>query len=93
MKLEEVIKKPVLTEKSLLLAKSGWYTFWVDRQASKGQVKEALEKMFNVQVDKVRLLNVRGKPKRWGRYFGRIQDRRKALVKLAKGKLDIFEVK
>ncbi len=93
MKPEDVIKKPVLTEKSLLLAKEGWYTFLIDRRASKGQVKEAIEELFKVKVDKVRLLNVSGKPKRWGRFMGRTEDKRKAVVKLAKGKIDIFEVK
>ncbi|MCD6195110.1 50S ribosomal protein L23 [bacterium] len=93
MKAEDIIKKPVLTEKSLQLAEKGWFTFLVDKKASKGQIKQAIENLFKVEVAEVRVLNVSGKPKRWGRFFGRTQNKRKALVKLTKGKIDIFKVK
>lgn len=93
MKPEDIIKKPVLSEKSLLLAEKGWFTFLIDKKASKGQIKQAVEELFKVEVAEVKVLNVSGKPKRWGRYFGRTQNKRKALVKLSKGKIDIFKVK
>ena len=69
----DVLKKPVLTEKSLALqTEENKYTFDVDLNANKTEVKIAVEKLFNVKVEKVNIMNV--KPKR-----------RKAIVKLAEG--------
>jgi large subunit ribosomal protein L23 len=59
--------------------------FEVDPSANKIQVKDAVEKLFNVKVEEVRLFNVRGKVKRLGRYEGKRRDWRKAYVRLKKG--------
>ena len=73
----DVLKKPVLTEKSLALqTEENKYTFDVDLDANKTEVKIAVEKLFNVKVEKA---------KRMGRYEGKTNKRRKAIVKLAEG--------
>lgn len=82
----DVLKKPVLTEKSLALqTEENKYTFDVDLDANKTEVKIAVEKLFNVKVEKVNIMNVKPKAKRMGRYEGKINKRRKAIVKLAEG--------
>lgn len=82
----DVLKKPVLTEKSLALqTEENKYTFDVDLDANKTEVKIAVEKLFNVKVEKVNIMNVKPKVKRMGRYEGKTNKRRKAIVKLAEG--------
>ena len=82
----DVLKKPVLTEKSLALqTEENKYTFDVDLNANKTEVKIAVEKLFNVKVEKVNIMNVKPKAKRMGRYEGKTNKRRKAIVKLAEG--------
>lgn len=94
MHIHEVVKRPIITEKSNILADLyGQYTFEVDRRANKHQVKEAVEQIFDVDVEKVRIVNV--KPKR-GRYGRRTVVRelawKKAIVTLAPGQhLEVFE--
>lgn len=87
----DVLKKPVLTEKSLTLLDENKYTFDVDVHANKIEIKNAVEKMFNVKVESVNVMNVRPKTKRMGKYVGKTNRRRKAIVKLAEGqKIDLF---
>lgn len=88
----DVLKKPVLTEKSLLLQQNeNKYTFDVDVTANKTEVKVAVEKMFDVKVEKVNIMNVKPKTKRMGRYVGKTNRRRKAIVKLKEGySIDLF---
>lgn len=82
----DVLKKPVLTEKSLALqTEENKYTFDVDLDANKTEVKIAVEKLFNVKVEKVNIMNVKPKAKRMGSYEGKTNKRRKAIVKLAEG--------
>ena len=82
----DVLKKPVLTEKSLLLQQTeNKYTFDVDLNANKTEVKIAVERMFDVKVENVTMMNVKAKTKRMGKYVGKTNRRRKAIVKLAKG--------
>lgn len=85
---------PILTEKSLEVAKSGNYTFWVDRHLSKREIKEAIEAVFKVNVTKVKTLNY--KPMRVRDFRGKFKQilaRRKAVVTLKeKEKIDVFEV-
>lgn len=82
----DVLKKPVLTEKSLALqTEENKYTFDVDLDANKTEVKIAVEKLFNVKVEKVNIMNVKPKAKRMGGYEGKTNKRRKAIVKLAEG--------
>ena len=69
----DVLKKPVLTEKSLALqTEENKYTFDVDLDANKTEVKIAVEKLFNVKVEKVNIMNVKPKAKRMGRYEGKL---------------------
>ena len=87
----DVLKKPVLTEKSLTLLQENKYTFDVDVNANKIEIRNAVEKMFNVKVESVNVMNVRPKTNRVGRYTGKTNRRRKAIVKLAEGhKIDLF---
>lgn len=87
----DVLKKPVLTEKTLTLLDENKYTFDVDVNANKIEIRNAVEKMFNVKVESVNVMNVRPKTKRVGRYTGKTNRRRKAIVKLAEGhKIDLF---
>lgn len=81
-----VIKKPCLTEKGMTLQEIGnQVTFKVDPQANKHEIKDAVESLFNVQVTKVRTLNMTGKKKRMGKHAGRRADWKKAVVSLAEG--------
>lgn len=82
----DVLKKPVLTEKSMTLStEENKYTFDVDVNANKIEIKQAVEAMFGVKVESVNVMNVKPKKKRMGRYEGKINRRRKAIVKLAEG--------
>lgn len=77
----DVLRKPVLTEKSLLLQQTeNKYTFDVDVNANKTEVKDAVEKMFDVKVEKVNIMNVKPKTKRMGRYVGKTKKRKKQLL-------------
>ena len=82
----DVLKKPVLTEKTMTLqANENNYTFDVDVNANKVEIKQAVEAMFGVKVESVNVMNVKPKTKRMGRYEGKTNRRRKAIVKLAEG--------
>lgn len=90
--LHDIVLRPVVTEKtSLLQDRQNTYVFEVALDANKLQVKEAVEKLFGVKVEDVRTYRVRGKVKRFGRYFGKRSNWKKAYVRLAKGDvLDLF---
>jgi len=83
----QIIRRPLVTEKSTILRESGIniLAFEVDINANKIQVKSAVEELFKVKVQEVRLFNVRGKVKRMGRYAGKRRDWRKAYVRLKAG--------
>jgi large subunit ribosomal protein L23 len=82
----QVLLRPVVSEKSTALADSSrQFVFQVARDASKPEVRQAVEKLFNVQVDEVRLANVKGKAKRFGAVQGRRKDWKKAYVRLKAG--------
>ena len=84
--LSNVIKAPVVSEKSTVAAENdNRFVFKVASQATKLQVKKSVELMFNVEVEKVQLLNVKGKTKRFGRFMGKRSDWKKAYVKLKEG--------
>lgn len=88
----DIIIKPVVTEKSMDLLADNKYTFIVDRKANKTEIKNAIEKIFDVRVDKVRTMNVKGKTKRMGRFEGKTPTRKKAIVTLKPGhKIRLFE--
>jgi len=81
----DVLQRPVLSEKAVGEIDAGKYAFFVHPDASRTQVKDAVEKVFRVDVVKVNILYVRGKEKRMGRFVGRTAERKKALVTLAAG--------
>ena len=77
---EEIIVRPVVTEKSNDELQLGKYTFEVNKKATKVQIAKAVEKLFEVKVLKVNTMNVSGKEKRMGRYVGKTSDWKKAIV-------------
>lgn len=79
---EDIIIKPIITEKSNVEMQSGKYTFEVNKKATKVDVKRAVEKLFNVKVLKVNTINVSGKEKRVGRNVGKTADWKKAIVSI-----------
>ena len=82
----EVIKRPVLTEKTTLQKElSNQITFEVDRRANKIEIKDAVERIFKVKVLDVQSMVVRGKTKRVGRFSGKRSDWKKAIVTLKPG--------
>ena len=86
MRANEIIRRPLVTEKSTVLREDGnVIAFEVDPGANKIQVKSAVEELFKVKVEEVRLFNVRGKMKRLGRWAGKRRDWRKAYVRLKAG--------
>ena len=80
----EIIKAPVITEKSMA-KENGKYTFKVDPRANKIEIKNAIEKIFNVKVTSIRTINVKPKKRRVGRYTGLTNRTKKAIVTLAEG--------
>lgn len=85
MDARDIIKAPIITEKTMNLREKNTYVFSVDVRASKTQIKDAVEKIFNVKVDNVNTVNVRAKRKRLGRYIGKTNKVKKAIVKLHEG--------
>ncbi|CAM4185517.1 50S ribosomal protein L23 [Lacicoccus alkaliphilus] len=90
MDARDIIKRPVITERSADLMQADKYTFDVDVKANKTQVKHAVEEIFDVKVEKVNIMNVKPKKKRMGRYEGFTNRRRKAIVTLKEGSIEIF---
>ena len=89
---QDIIIKPVITEKSSYDAAYGKYTFEVAKTATKTDIRNAVEKLFNVKVVSVNTMNVTGKKKRVGRSVGRRPSYKKAIVKLAPGEtIQFFE--
>ena len=77
---EEIIVRPVITEKSNDELQGGKYTFKVSKKATKVDIAKAVEKLFGVKVLKVNTINVNGKEKRVGRNVGKTSDWKKAIV-------------
>lgn len=87
----QIIKKPVVSEKSAKLASDRKYTFEVDKNANKIQIKDAVEQLFEVKVAKVNVINGKPKEKRVGKYSGFTAAITKAIVTLEEGyKIDIY---
>ncbi|ERI95363.1 ribosomal protein L23 [Clostridiales bacterium oral taxon 876 str. F0540] len=78
----DIIRRPVITEKSMASMTDKKYTFIVDVHANKTMVKKAVEDVFGVKVDEVKIMNILGKNKRVGVHFGKRPDYKKAIVKL-----------
>jgi large subunit ribosomal protein L23 len=92
MNLYEILRRPLVTEKSTRLSESGKYVFEVDKRASKDQVRAAVEKAFKVGVVSVNMVKVPGEVKRMGRRALAHPSWKKAIVTLKEGdKIQFFE--
>lgn len=93
--LYEVIKRPIISEKSTALAEvANRYAFEVASQANKQEIRDAVQNLFKVKVKQVRTLIVHGKVKRVGRFETKRANWKKAIVTLAEGnKIDFFQAK
>lgn len=85
MEYRDIIKAPIITEKTASLESQNTYVFSVDVRANKTQIKQAIESIFNVKVENVNTINVKPKTKRVGRYPGKTNKVKKAIVKLKEG--------
>ncbi len=85
-KLANVLLSPIVSEKSSVVAEAeSRIVFKVQKDATKPQIKKSVELMFDVEVESVQVLNVKGKVKRFGRTLGKRSDWKKAYVKLKPG--------
>jgi large subunit ribosomal protein L23 len=98
LRLEDIIRRPLITEKNTMLMEIGQYSFEVDPEANKLQIKAAVEAAFNVRVKAVNTMNVKKKAKsrmasrRGGRIVGHEAAWKKAIVTLQPGdRIDVFE--
>ena len=91
--LHDVLIRPILTEKTTQLESAdNVYTFEVGEGANKHQIKAAVESVFGVSVENVRTAIIRGKSKRFGRYYGKRSNWKKAFVRLSEGdSLNFYE--
>ncbi len=88
----EILRRPVVTEKSTEMQEQGRYSFEVSFRANKHDIKRAVEEAFGVDVIKVNTMHVRGKRKRYGPRLGGLKRWKKAIVTLAPGNtITIFE--
>jgi large subunit ribosomal protein L23 len=88
----QVLIKPVVSEKSYEQIQSNQYTFHVHKDAHKTQVRQAVEELFDVKVERVNIVKVQPKPKRRGAFRGTKPGWKKAVVHLRKGdSIEIFE--
>jgi len=85
MDARDILIRPMITEHTTDLMGEGKYVFIVDKRANKIQIANAVAEVFNVKVEKVNTINVKGKVKRRGRIVGKRNDYKKAVVKLAEG--------
>lgn len=92
MDLSQVVIRPVVSEKTYVLSAAGKYTFRVHPDAHRTQIRQAVEKMFDVKVVAVRTMSVKGKPKRRGLTRGSTRAWKKAIVEVAEGQsIPIFQ--
>ena len=85
MKIDQVLVKPTITEKSTIQQESGKYTFQIAARANKVEVKEAVEKSFDVTVLDVNITKLHGKRKRYGPRISKQPDIKKAVITLKSG--------
>ncbi|SEH55654.1 large subunit ribosomal protein L23 [Ruminococcus flavefaciens] len=90
---QDIILKPVITEKSMDDLQTGKYTFKVAKDANKSEIKKAVEELFDVKVAKVNTMNCNGRAKRVGRFAGKTPDWKKAIITLTEGSkaIEFFE--
>ena len=89
----DIIRKPVITEKSMAAMAEKKYTFIVHMSANKVQIKKAVEEVFGVKVEKVHTIITMGKTKRMGVHVGKRADQKKAIITLAQDSkgIEFFE--
>ena len=88
----DILLKPVVTEESMKDMEGGKYAFYVTPNATRTDIRNAVEKAFNVRVIKVNTMNLRGKMRRVRTVAGRTPDRKKAIVTVASGqRIEFFE--
>ena len=89
----DIIRKPVITEKSMAAMSENKYTFIVHKNANKVQIKKAVEEVFGVTVENVQTVRTMGKSKRVGVHVGKRADQKKAIVTLTKDSksIEFFE--
>ncbi len=80
-----IIRSPSITEKNTMLREQNKYVFEVDRRSNKTEIRKAVENLFNVKVETVNTMIVKGKKKRMGRFSGYRPNWKKAIVQLAEG--------
>lgn len=92
MKINKVIIRPILTEKSTDLLKKNYYMFELDKKADKNKVKQVLEKIYSVKVGQVKIINRKGKVRKVGRRqkLKKLVTKKIAYVQLKEGKIDLF---
>ena len=90
---QDIILKPIITEKSMDELQKGKYTFKVATDANKPEIKKAVEQLFGVKVAKVTTMNCNGRTKRVGRFVGKTSDWKKAIVVLTEDSkaIEFFE--
>jgi len=84
-KIYEIIRNPLISEKSTFISQFNYYVFKVSSRSNKSQIKQAIEKLFNVKVLSVNTLNQNGKIKKFRNIKGKRPDFKKAFIKLAEG--------
>lgn len=84
-KYHSIIRCPSITEKNTILREQNKYVFEVERSSNKAEIKKAVENLFDVQVEAVNTMIVKGKKKRMGKYSGYRPNWKKAIVKLPEG--------
>ncbi|EFI41416.1 MULTISPECIES: 50S ribosomal protein L23 [Peptoniphilus] len=89
----DIIRRPIVTEKSMDQMEHGKYTFEVSKDATKAEIKRAVEEVFGVKVKTINTMNMRGKLKRQGAHQGRRPSWKKAIVKLTEDSkaIEFFE--
>nr|YP_009293795.1 ribosomal protein L23 [Rhodymenia pseudopalmata]AOM64477.1 ribosomal protein L23 [Rhodymenia pseudopalmata] len=87
----DLIKYPIITDKTTKFIEENQYCFAVKKEASKAKIKEAIEYIFNVRIKKVNTLNVKRKKRRVGKFIGQKTKYKKAIIKLHKSySIDLF---
>ncbi|WP_232699797.1 50S ribosomal protein L23 [Brevibacillus daliensis] len=87
--LHDIIKRPVITERTTDMMAEKKYVFEVPLKANKTEIKQAVEKVFGVKVEAVNTIRVAAKPKRYGKYAGYTSEWKKAIVKLTAESKDL----
>lgn len=92
MKINDILIKPMLTEKAVKLANSNVYMFETNIKANKHNLKEALEKLYKVKVKNVKIMIRKGKKRKIGRRMKvkKLADKKIAFIQLKEGKIDLF---